>query len=281
MNESRSFLKTLGTNRQALVGLIGPLIIVILGLCAPLIAPYPEGYGADLFQAPSLVHLFGTDSLGLDVFGEVVWGCRTSLSVSLMAVSVAALIGIPAGLISGYAKGAIGAVIDGIVDIFLSLPVLPLMIVVAAIVGSSITNVAVIIGALSWPSLARVVRNATLKISEMPYIEAARSLGIPSRTIIFKHILANVTGPALVNLTLAMATAVLTESSLSFLGLGDPTAWSWGIILKHAWDTGAVLDIPNPWWWWFWPSLFITVFVVCFNLLGTNVNDALNPRVGE
>lgn len=279
--ESRTFLKTFFKNKLAVIGFLGVLLIALSGLFAPFIAPYPTGYGTEILESPSAEHWFGTDGLGLDVFAEVIWGARTSLYVSLMAVLVAAVIGIPAGLISGYKKGIIGSIIDAAMDIFLTLPVLPLMIVIAAIVGSSINNVAIVIGLFSWPSLARVTRNSTMKISEMQFIEAARCVGIPSRTILFKHILLNIAGPVLVNLTLVMATAVLSESSLSFLGLGDPTTWSWGTILKKAWDAGAVIDTPNPWWWWFFTSFSIMIYVICFNLLGNGINDALNPKTRE
>lgn len=278
MRESRSFTKAFLANRLGMIGLIGVLIVVLMGLFAPLIAPYPKGYGADILLAPSADHWLGTDGLGLDIFAQLVWGARTSLYVSAMAVGVAAVIGIPAGLISGYKKGRVGAVIDSMIEIFLTLPVLPFMIVIAAIVGSSINNVAIVIGIFAWPSLARVTRNATLKVSEMQYIEAAKCLGIPSGSIIFKHILLNVFGPVMVNLTLIMATAVLSESSLSFLGLGDPEVWSWGAVVKKAWESGAIIDTPNPWWWWLSPSVFIIIYVVCFNLLGTGISETLNPK---
>jgi peptide/nickel transport system permease protein len=281
MNTKRTFSQTFFRNRTAVIGLIGVVIIASLGILAPVLREYPSGYGPDLYNPPSAKYPFGSDSLGLDVFAEVIYGSRTSFYVSLMAVAVASLIGIPAGLISGYYKGLVGEIIDSTVDIFLTLPVLPLMIVIAAIVGSSITNVAIVIGLLAWPSLARITRNSTMKVTEMQYIEAARCLGISSGSILFKHIFLNVAGPVLVNLTLVMATAVLSESGLSFLGLGDPSTWSWGTILKKAWDTGAIIDTPNPWWWWFTPSLFITMYVVCFNLLGTGINDTLNPKNRE
>lgn len=279
--QERTFLQAFVKKKLGLVGLVGVLIIISLGLFAPLIASYPKGYGPIILQGPSGAHWFGTDGLGLDVFAEIVWGARTSLYVSMMAVMVAAVIGIPAGLTSGYRKGIVGAIIDSIIDIFLTLPVLPLMIVIAAIVGSSITNVAIVIGLFAWPSLARVTRNSTMKISEMQYIEAAKCLGISSQAILFKHILLNLAGPVLVNLTLVMATAVLSESGLSFLGLGDPSTWSWGAILKKAWDSGAIIDTPNPWWWWLFTSSFIMIYVICFNLLGNGINDALNPKTRD
>ncbi len=281
MNENRTFLQSFFRNRMAVVGLVGVLVIALLGLSAPLLREYPSGYGTDLFSPPNAGYPLGTDGMGLDIFAEIIWGSRSSFYVSLMAVAIASLIGIPAGLVSGYYKGWIGEIIDGAVDIFLTLPALPLMIIIAAVMGASITNVGIVIGVLAWPSLARITRNATLKVAEMQYIEAARSLGISSRMILFKHIFLNVVGPVLVNLTLVMATAVLSESGLSFLGLGDPSTWSWGTILKKAWDAGAIIDTPNPWWWWLTPSLFITLYVVCFNLLGTGINDTLNPKNRE
>ncbi len=278
MHNNRTFRQIFFKNPMGMIGLSGVLLIVILGLLAPQIAEYPKGYGGSILASPSSEFLMGTDNLGLDVFSEIVWGARTSLYVSFIAVFVAMTIGIPVGLITGYRKGKIGALLDSIIDIFLTLTVLHLMIVISAIVGASIINVAVVIGILSWPSLARVTRNATLKISEMQYIEAAKCLNLPASRIVFRHILINAAGPVLVNLTLIMATAVLSESGLSFLGLGDPTTWSWGTILKKAWDASAVIDTPNPWWWWFYPSISIVLYVVSFNLLGTGINETLNPK---
>ena len=167
------------------------------------------------------------------------------------------------------------AVAGAYVELFKNLP---LTIIMAAIMGSNITNVALILGLFSWPSLARVTKNSTLKIKEMQYIEAASCLGISKTSILFKHVLLNASGPVFVNLTLVMASAVLSEASLSFLGLGDPTTWSWGTILKRAWGANAVITNPNPWWWWLMPSLCIVVYVVCFNLFGTALNDTLNPK---
>lgn len=278
MYNKRSFKQIFFKNPIGVVGLTGVVLILILGILAPQIAEYPTGYGTEILVGPSSEFLMGTDNLGLDVFAEIVWGARTSLYVSVIAVLVAMIIGIPVGLLTGYKKGKIGAFLDSVIDIFLTLPVLPLMIVISAIVGASIMNVAFVIGIFSWPSLARVTRNATLKISEMQYIEAAKCLNLPPGRIVFKHILINAAGPVLVNLTLIMATAVLSESGLSFLGLGDPTTWSWGTILKKAWDASAVIDTPNPWWWWFFPSISIITYVVSFNLLGTGINETLNPK---
>jgi len=274
----RGFASSFSKNKLGMAGLTGVAAFLFVGIAAPLLAAYPKGYGADLCAKPSLAHLFGTDGLGLDILSQIVWGARTSIYVSFVAVSLAFVIGVPAGLVSGYFKGRSGGVIDTLIDVFLTLPILPLIIVIAAVIGSSIGNVAVVIGLFSWPSLARVTRNATLRVSEMQFVEAARCLGIKRYAILFKHILIVVIGPLLVNLTLVMATSVLSEAGLSFLGLGDPSTWSWGTIIKKAWDSGAVIDTPNPYWWWFAPSLAIILYVVCFNLLGNAINDALNPK---
>lgn len=265
-------------NRNGVIGFCGVMLIVLVGLIGPMLITKPEGYTTEILQSPSAAHWLGTDSLGLDIFAQLVWGARTSLYVSILTLLVAAAIGLPLGLISGYSRNRLGDVIDAVVDIFLTIPMLPLTIIMAAIMGSNITNVALILGLFSWPSLARVTKNSTLKIKEMQYIEAASCLGISKTSILFKHVLLNASGPVFVNLTLVMASAVLSEASLSFLGLGDPTTWSWGTILKRAWGANAVITNPNPWWWWLMPSLCIVVYVVCFNLFGTALNDTLNPK---
>ncbi len=281
MQERKSFLYYFLRNRNGIIGLIGVLIIVLVGIFGPMVIENPAGYTVDILQGPSAAHWLGTDNLGLDIFAEIVWGARTSLYVSCVAILVAALIGLPLGLVSGYTSGWLATVIDAIIDVFLTIPMLPLMIVAAAIMGSSITNVAIILGVFSWPQLARITRNSTLKIREMQYVEAAKCLGLTRTRILARYVLLNASGPVFVNLTLVMANAVLSEASLSFLGLGDPTTWSWGTILKRAWSSNAVITSPNPWWWWLIPSLCIVVYVVCFNLLGTALNDTLNPKGRE
>lgn len=278
MKERKNFWYYFVRNRNGMIGLLGVLVIVLIGLIGPLLIAKPDGYTNEILMAPSMQHWLGTDNLGLDIFAELVWGARTSLYVSLLAMLIAGVIGIPLGLICGYSKGWLGEIIDAFIDIFMTLPMLPLMIIVAAIMGTSITNVALILGVFSWPQLARVTKNSALKIREMQYIEAAVCMGLSQPRILFKHVLLNASGPAFVNMTLVMASAVLTEASLSFLGLGDPTTWSWGTILKRAWGQNAVISSPNPWWWWLMPSICIVVYVVCFNLLGTALNDCLNPK---
>ena len=281
MKERKGFLYYIVRNRNGMIGMIGVLLIVLIGLVGPMLITKPDGYTQDILQAPSALHWLGTDTSGLDIFAELIWGARTSLYVSVMAMLIAGVIGIPVGLLCGYNTGWLREVIDGFIDIFMTLPMLPLMIIIAAVMGTSITNVAIILGIFSWPQLARVTKKSTMKIREMQYIEACTCLGLSKPRILFKHILINATGPVFVNMTLVMASAVLTEASLSFLGLGDPTTWSWGTMLKRAWGQNAVISNPNPWWWWLLPSLCIVVYVVCFNLLGTAINDSLSPKSRE
>ena len=281
MKERKGFLYYFVRNRNGMIGMIGVLLILLIGLVGPMLIAKPDGYTQDILQAPSALHWLGTDNIGLDIFAELVWGARTSLYVSVMAMLIAGVIGIPVGLLCGYNTGWLREVIDGFIDIFMTLPMLPLMIIIAAVMGTSITNVAIILGIFSWPQLARVTKNSTMKIREMQYIEACTCLGLSKPRILFKHILINATGPVFVNMTLVMASAVLTEASLSFLGLGDPTTWSWGTMLKRAWGQNAVISSPNPGWWWLLPSLCIVVYVVCFNLLGTAINDSLSPKSRE
>ncbi len=278
MNRNRSFAYKYVRNITGMIGLVGVVIILIAGLFGPMFFEYPEGYNPEILLSPSASHPLGTDNLGLDILSQLIWGARTSIYVSFFAVLVALAIGIPVGLFCGYSRSSASHILDGIIDIFLTLPQLPLQIITAAIVGPSITTVAVIIGIFSWPSLARVTKNAALKARNMQYIEAAEGLGYSRGRIMFRHLLVNITGPITVNATMVLALAVISESSLSFLGLGDPTTWSWGLVLKRSWSNNAVISSPNPWWWWISPSICITIFVISFNMIGTAINDIFSPK---
>ena len=276
MRKQRSFAQAMASHRLGMIGFAGIALVLLVGILGPLFVPYPSGYNDAMpLAAPSAAHWLGTDSLGLELFDQIVWGARTSLFISVTAVVVASLIGLPLGLVSGYFGGRAGALIDSVIEIAMTIPTLPLMILISAIAGPSTTTVAIVIGVFSWPTLARIVRNSTLKLARLPYVEAAIVLGIPRRTIMFKHILINAAGPALVDLTIVMATAVLTEAGLSYLGLGDPNAWSWGGILQTAFKGGQQF---NAWWLIVFPSLAIMFFVVSFNLLGLGINETLNPK---
>lgn len=275
--EIKVFLK----HKLGMIGLIGVVFLILVAIFAPLIVEPVEGYGLyeDKLLAPSTGHLFGTDDMGLDLFSQVIWGTRSSIKVGIIAVLLAMVIGVPIGLLSGYYGGIFDTLGMGLTDIFLTIPMLPLMIIVAAVAEStSINTVAFIIGIFSWPSIARITKSSTLRVCGMQYIEAAKSLGIKSKSIVFKHVLINASTPVFVNLTIVMATSIITESAISFLGLGDPLAYSWGKILHNAYQSGA---FSTAWWYSLFPSIAIMFFVISFNFLSMGVRDALNPKISR
>jgi peptide/nickel transport system permease protein len=274
----REFSRNFRKNLLGMLGLSGVLFLMVIALAAPIIADKPEGYGdmAFMLQPPSGDYWFGTDALGLSILDQVVWGTRISLYVGFISAIIAVVIGVPVGLFSGYYGGRVSVIGMGITDIFLTLPILPLMIIMAAVLGTGISNIAVIIGLFSWPQIARVTRAETLSISQRQYIEAAKASGAKEYKIIFKHVLMNAYPPILVNMTIIMGVAVISEAGLSFLGLGDPMSWSWGTILQNAHATGAIIQA---WWHSLFPSIGIMILVLSFNFLGIGINEALNPRL--
>jgi peptide/nickel transport system permease protein len=274
----REFLKNFRKNLFGMMGLSGFLFLLVIGIGAPLIVDRPEGYGdmLNMLQPPSKEFWFGTDALGLSILDQVVWGTRVSLFVGFASAIIAVLVGVPIGLFSGYYGGRVSTLGMGITDIFLTLPILPLMIIMAAVLGTGISNIALIIGLFSWPQIARVTRAETMAVSQRQYIEAAKATGAKESKIIFKHVLLNAYPPILVNMTIIMGISVISEAGLSFLGLGDPMSWSWGTILQNAHATGSII---NAWWHSLFPSLGIMILVLSFNFLGIGINEALNPRL--
>ncbi len=250
------------------------LLLVLVGLCAPLLAPYPSGFSQDVLHAPSAQHWFGTDNLGRDVFAEVVWGTRISMTVGVCASLLAISIGVLIGMLSAYFP-KVDAVLSVVVDLSLSLPVLPLMILVAALAGPSVTTIIFVISFFSWPEVARVVRSQALSIVGLPYMDAARVLGGGHPWILRRHLLPAVAPVITVTVVLTASRAVLSEAGLSFLGLGDPTSWSWGRILYESQQSGSMT---SAWWTALFPSLAILALVVAATLIAIAYNDARNPR---
>jgi peptide/nickel transport system permease protein len=250
------------------------LLLVLVGLCAPLLAAYPSGFSQDVLQGPSAQHWFGTDNLGRDVFAEVVWGTRISMTVGVCASLLAISIGVLVGMLSAY-FAKIDTVLSVIVALSLSLPVLPLMILVAALAGPSVTTIIFVISFFSWPEVARVVRSQALSIVGLPYMDAARVLGGGHPWILRRHLLPAVAPVITVTVVLTASRAVLSEAGLSFLGLGDPTSWSWGRILYESQQSGSMT---SAWWTALFPSLAILALVVAATLIAIAYNDARNPR---
>jgi peptide/nickel transport system permease protein len=259
------------------LGIVSLAVLVLLGLvalAAPLIADYPAGYGDDVLTAPGGNHWFGTDDLGRDVFAQVIWGTRVSILVGLLASLLAIALGVLVGVTAAYFK-SLDALLGMVVDLSLSLPVLPLMILVAALVGPSVRTLVIVIAVFSWPEVARVVRSQALAVVPLPYVSAAHVIGGSHLWIIRKHILPGVAPVVAVSVVLTTSRAVLAEAGLAFLGLGDPNSWSWGTILHHAQRSGS---LATAWWTTLFPSLAILLLVVATTLLAVAYNDARNPR---
>lgn len=271
------FWPRLKRNRLALAGGAVVLALFLISLLAPLIAPYdPNLINAwNVLSPPSWQHWFGTDELGRDVFSRILYGARISLKVGFVAVGIAVTIGTVVGLLSGYYSGLIDSVMMRLVDIMLCFPAFFLILAVITFLEPSIWYIMIVIGLTGWMGVARLVRAETLSIREMDYILAARCIGCSNTRIIFRHILPNAISPVLVAATLGVAGAILTESALSFLGIGvQPPTPSWGNILTSGKDY-----IEFAWWLSLFPGLAILVTVLAYNLLGEGIRDALDPRV--
>ncbi|MEW1951967.1 ABC transporter permease [Terrabacter sp. NPDC080008] len=261
-------------NPMGLAATVILALLVVVAVCAPLIADYPDGFSSDVLAPPSGAHWFGTDNLGRDLFAEVVWGTRVSLTVGFCASFLAIAIGVAVGLLGAYVP-RIDTVLRMIVDLSLSLPVLPLMILVAALAGPSLGTIILVISFFSWPEVARVVRSQALSVVNLPYMDAARVLGGRHGWIVRRHLLPAVAPVITVTVVLTASRAVLSEAGLSFLGLGDPSSWSWGRILYESQQSGSMT---SAWWTTFFPSVAILLLVVAATLIAIAYNDARNLR---
>ena len=261
-------------NPLAMIALAVMALFIAIAIFAPLIARYPTGSGTHTLAAPSAAHLFGTDNLGLDIFGEVVWGTRDSLIVGAAASALAVAIGVVVAVIGAYFP-RVDTAVGVVVNICLSLPVLPLMILVAALAGPSLQTTVLVIAFFSWPEVSRVVRSQALTVIKLPYIDAARVIGGSNLRIIYKHLIPAVAPVIVVSVVLTASRAVLTAASLAFLGLGDPSAWSWGLILYNAEQAGA---LQSAWWTALFPSLAILLLVMSATLISIAYNDARDPQ---
>ena len=259
-----------------ITGLIIVASMSLIALLAPVIAPYaPTSLNVDaILLPPSPGHLLGTDSLGRDVFSRLVYGARVSLWVGFLAVGISACIGIILGLVAGYFGGIIDEIIMRFVDIMLCFPSFFLILAVIAFLEPNLTNIMIVIGLTSWMGVARLVRAETLTLRQREFVLAAKLSGASLLRILFVHILPNGLAPVLVSATLGVASAILTESALSFLGLGvQPPTPSWGNMLMEGKD---VLEIAP--WLSIFPGLCILITVLGYNLLGETLRDILDPR---
>jgi peptide/nickel transport system permease protein len=263
----------------AVIGLAVIVLFVVLAAAAPLVAPYsPDATSwSAIRKAPSVVHWMGTDENGRDVFSRVVFGARASLLAGVISVGIAAGVGVPLGLLAGFAGGVVDAAIGRVVDAMLACPFLILAIALAAFLGPSLSNAMIAIGITATPVFVRVARGATLDAVTNEYVEAARALGNPAWRVAARHVAPNILPPVMVQATLAIATAIIAEASLSFLGLGQqPPAPSWGSMLNSA--QRFLTQAP---WLAIFPGVAIFLSVLAFNLVGDGLRDALDPRGGR
>lgn len=274
-------------NRTGILGLIIVLTFVVLGITSYWIAPYPPRSFDSLYEGeaglpPSLKHPFGTTRAGLDVFSEVLHGARNDLYVGVLATAIATLLGVTIGALAGYSRGEVGSVLLILTQIFYSMPVLMLILMFARVFsvlvirGFGLTLIALILGIFGWSGTAFVTRGEILKVREMDYILAAKSLGASTFRILFRHIIPNVLTPIIVLATLNIAGSILTEVVISFLGFGDPNTSTWGIIIQE-----SITYMKIEWWAPLFPGLATVLAVIGFNLLGDGLSDALNPRLRE
>jgi peptide/nickel transport system permease protein len=266
-------------NRLAVAGGSIVALLFFTALTAPFLAPFdPAQINVEqILVGPSQGHLFGTDELGRDIFSRILWGARVSLMVGFIAVGIAMIIGVALGALSGYYGGWIDSVLMRFVDIMLSFPTIFLILAVIAILEPSLWNIMIVIGVTGWMGVARLVRAEFLTLKERDFVAAASAIGASDLRIIFRHILPNALAPVIVTAVLGVAGAILTESALSFLGLGvQPPTPSWGAILTAGKD-----NIEIAWWLSLFPGLAILITVLGYNLLGEGLQDALNPRLKE
>jgi len=273
----RVFWQRFKKNKLAVSGGIIVLILFFIATLASLISPYDQTDidRKQILESPSLHHPFGTDDLGRDVLSRMIWGSRISLSVGFVAVGIATLIGMILGALSGYYGGWTDRIIMRFIDIMLAFPTFFLILAVIAFIGSGIWNIMIVIGFTSWMGVARLVRAEFLSLKEREYVLAARALGLSDVRIIFRHIMINSMAPVLVSAVLGIASAVLVESALSFLGIGvQPPTPSWGNILTLGKD-----NIQIAWWLSVFPGLAILITVLGYNLLGEGIRDSIDPRL--
>ncbi len=263
-------------NRAAVLGAALVLLIVLMAVFAPWLSHYDPVQASFMTvrQAPSAAHWFGTDELGRDVLSRLLWGARASLLAGVVSVGIAVLIGVPLGLLAGYFGKLVDGVISRIADALLSIPFLILAIALAAFLGPSLTNAMAAIGISAMPRFVRLTRGQAITVKAEEYVEGARAIGLGHALIIMRYILPNVLPPIIVQASLTIATAIIAEASLSFLGLGQlPPAPSWGSMLNTAKD--FVSQAP---WMSIFPGIAIFLAVLGFNLLGDGLRDALDPR---
>jgi peptide/nickel transport system permease protein len=276
---SRQFTRRFRRHRLAVASVAVLALLLAAAILAPIL-PLQDPYAIDLYgtaQPPSPSHWLGTDETGRDVFSRLIYGARVSLSVGLVAVSIYTVIGLVVGSVASYAGGWVDSLLMRATDVVMCFPSLIIIITVVSFAGPSIYNVMAAIGLLGWPHTARLIRGQMLTLREQEFVQAAHALGVPDMAIVLRHMLPNAIFPIVVSSTFGVATAILTEAGLSFLGLGvQPPAASWGGMLNAAQSITILESMP---WLWLPPGLMIVLAVLSINFVGDGLRDALDPRM--
>lgn len=277
----REFVKLLWTHRMGRAGLIIFSLFAIVATFAPFLRtvdPNITGSAENMLVPPNNQFWLGTDDLARDIWSQVLFGSRISLMVGFLAASLSVFVGTMMGVIAGFYGGRIGEVLMRIVDFFMMLPTLPLMIILAAVLGPSVWNIIFVVALVSWPTTARVVRSQVLSIKERAFVEASRSIGASDFLLMFGEIFPNVVPIIFAQAVLVVTWAIYSEAVLAFLGLGDPTTISWGMMLHFAFESGVMSRTPN----WIAPPVgSIVVLILGFTFLGTAITDVLKPGYRE
>jgi peptide/nickel transport system permease protein len=276
VSRRREIARTVLRNRLATAGLVVLVLLVVVAVLGEVIAPYGinELDVANRLTGPGTDHWFGTDDLGRDVFSRVVIATRSSLFVGFIAVGIALVIGVPVGLVSGFYGGAVDSLFMRLMDMLFSFPAILLALAILAVRGPGLGTAMIAIGIVYTPIFARITRASTLSVRQEVYVRAARSIGASDRRILRRHVLPNIAGPIIVQTSLSLAFAILSEAALSVLGLGvQPPEPAWGRMLADA--RGYIEDAP---WVGVFPGLAILVTVMAFNFVGDGLRDALDPR---
>lgn len=274
----KQFTDAFRRDAQFRFGVIGIAVLLLIVILAPVIAPQdPYYYGPDVLAAPGESgHLLGTNHMGQDVFSMLVYGVRTSLMVAITASMISGILGILIGGIGGYFGGKVDTVVSEIINVFLMIPVFFLIMLIVSLFGSDIKNVMIVIGVTNWSSNAKLMRAQALSLRERTFVKSAIALGETKTQVLFKYILPNGIFPVIANTTRGMAGAILTEASLSFLGLGDPNTISWGQMIYQ-----GKQYVTTAWWITGFAGIAVIITVIIFYMLGDGLNHVLNPKYSQ
>lgn len=274
MSVIKKYYRAMEGNRALKGGLILLAILILIAVLAPFLEPYgAKKLSDDVLMAPCQAHWLGTDDLGRDVYSMLIEGSRVSLTVGIIAAMITAVIGVIFGAVAGYFGGAADKIMNEIINIFMMLPTFFLVLIIVALFGSSMLNVMIVIGLTSWPSNTRLMRAQAMSLRERTFVRSAEAIGESRFSIIFRYIIPNGIFPVIANTTMNIGGAILTEASLSFLGLGDPNVVSWGQMINQG--RGYIV---NGWWVAAFAGLAILLIVLIFYLIGDGITAQMNPK---